>query len=374
MKRSFFLNVLQLSVVVFLLTATSLTSWAQYTDGYIVFVKGDTLLGQIDDQDWEVSPDHIYFKLTAESEPEKIEAEQVETFYIKRTNRRFVSRKIGIIDISKKNVFYSQPSLIPEKFEYIFLETVLQGAQASLYKLNNKDLEPHFYIETPSSFMELRNYSYYREIDGKQYVESREDYKKQLARVCSSAPNFKERIPIYTEYSLKKYLIRYNECFHESTLVYKLKKQRATYDVMAGLGMYLNPSGEGNWMVYTIGGRLNLPGKNFKNFLRATAMFIPGKDELGEKSLVKWTSISFGSYIGTSKFQPYFALGLIDLVFDDGLDGAVPLFVSTGISYRKMIEFEVGNWGNLLTFLSGETSFFPPCLSVRFYPNFFKNR
>lgn len=83
--------------ILFLLLAGNVN--AQYTDGYIVFVKGDTLNGLIDDQDWEVSPDHIFFKENSASEPTRIEAEQLETFFIKSTNRRFVSREIGIVPV-----------------------------------------------------------------------------------------------------------------------------------------------------------------------------------------------------------------------------------------------------------------------------------
>lgn len=361
-------------LVLFICCLSVSDSIAQYTDGYIVFVKGDTLRGQIDNQDWEVSPDHIYFKENSASEPTRIEAEQLETFLIKSTNRRFVSRKIGIIEVYKNNVFAERASLIPKKMDFVFLETILLGPQASLYKLINKSFEPHFYIETPAQFIELGSYSYYRDIEGKQYVETIENYKEKLINTCSSAPNFTERLPSYTEEGIKKYLMRYNACFQEETLIYRSKKQNNTYNIMAGLGAYIIPKDGNSAMVYTVGGRLNMPGRSFKRFLRGSAMLIPSQDEFGKKSLTTWTSISLGSYIGNAKFQPYFALGLIDLVFNNGLDGGAPLFLSTGISYKKMVEFEISNWGNLLTFLYGEDAFFPPCFSVRFYPNFFKSR
>lgn len=334
-------------------------------------MKGDTLRGQIDDQDWEVSPDHIYFKLSAESEPEKIEAEQAETFYIKKTNRRFVSRKIGIIDVSKKNVFYSQASLVPKKFEYMFLETVLQGAQASLYKLINKDLESHFYIETPTGFMELGNYSYYREIDGKQYIESRSNYKKQLTQVCSSAPNFKERMPVYTEESLKKYLVKYNACFQEETIVYNSKNRKSTFDPMVGAGVELGDD-FGSSITYGFGVRMNLPHKNNKRFIRANMFFTPYTTEFGEREKAKWISLGVGSYFGNAKIQPYFVLGLIDVVLSEGGGAGLPLVMSAGFSYKKILDFEIGHW--CIPFANEKKLFYPPSISLRFHPNFYRNR
>lgn len=329
--------------------------------------------GQIDNQDWEVSPDHIYFKENSASELTRIEAEQLETFFIESTNRRFVSREIGIVEVYKSNVFAERASLIPKKMDFIFLETILLGPQASLYKLINKNLDPHFYVETPFKFIELGSYSYFREINGSQYVETVEDYKKKLADICSSAPNFDQKLPSYTEEGLKKYLMKYNACFQAETILYNSEKRNTTFDLMLGGGAellsYFRPT-----MVYGLGVRMNLPHKNYRRFVRVNTFFIPYKDVYGERATVKWVSLGVGSYFGNKKFQPYVYLGVVDFLFGSDEGGIIPLTISAGISYKKMIELEVGHWCTPVPTFENNDVFQAPSITLRFHPVFFRNR
>lgn len=349
----------------------SFDCFGQYKEGYIVFVKGDTLNGLIDDQDWEVSPDHIFFKESADREAERIDAEQLEAFFIKSSNRRYVSRNIAIIEVYQNDTYNSRASLIPKRFDYIFLETILQGPQASLYKFINRKLDQHFYIETPVQFIELGNYSYYRDVEGKLFIETQGGYKNQLGAICSSAPNFNERIPSYTEESLKKYLTKYNDCFLEKTIVYNSNARRTTLDPMVGVGTDLLPGVRGG-VTYGFGVRANLPHQNQKRFVRINMFFLPYRDDYGSKSVAKWISLGIGSYFGERKVQPYFGLSLIDVILEGNEGVAVPLVMNAGISYKKIIEFEVGHWCMPIPVFEEKKFFFPPSFSLRFHPQLFK--
>lgn len=349
----------------------SFDSFGQYKEGYIVFVKGDTLNGLIDDQDWEVSPDHIFFKESSASEAERIDAEQLETFFIKSSERRYVSRNIGIIEVYQSDTYSSRASLVPKRFDYIFLETILQGPQASLYKLINKRLDQHFYIETPVQFMELGNYSYYRDVEGKLFIETLGGYKNQLADICSSAPNFHERIPSYTEESLKKYLTKYNDCFLEKTIVYNSKARKTTLDLMVAGGIDLLPGVSGA-LTYGFGVRANLPHQNQKRFVRLNMFFLPYQDDDGSKSVAKWISLGIGSYFGESKVRPYFSLSLIDVILAGNDGGSALLVMNAGISYKKIIEFEIGHWCAPIPVFDDKKFFLPPSFSLRFHPQLFK--
>jgi hypothetical protein len=367
-----FLYLRALAIVLVFHLSTSI-SLAQYTSGYIVFMKGDTLQGQLDDKDWEVSPDHIYFKETSESEPTRIEAEQLEMFFIKSTNRRFVSREIGIVEVYKNDVFAERASLLPKKNAFVFLETILLGPVASLYKLINANLEPHFYIETPSRIIELGSYSYFREINGSQYVETIEDYKDKLKSVCSSAPSFNKKLPNYTEEGLKKYLMKYNDCFHAKTILYNSETRKTTFDLMVGGGVELI-SHLGPKIIYGLGVRMNLPYKNHRRFVRANVFFIPHKDIYGEKVTVKWMSLGIGSYFGEKKIQPYLYVGAVDVISATDEGAAAALTMSAGISYKKMIEFEFGHWLTPFPIFENENIFQVPSITVRYHPRIFRNR
>lgn len=347
------------------------SAFAQYKSGYVITNEEDTLRGYIQYLDWEINPSHINFKTNPDSPVSEFNTDDIFSFSIDSTNEYYVVKSIGIINIYKSDMFFYSPSVQPKEYKRVFLQTIIKGPEATLYKYVNEGLETHFYIETPILFQELTNYSYYENIKGKTYSVKREDYKKQLQSICINAEAFQSTIPAYTESELIRYLERYNSCFLGETIVYRSPKIRATLDPIVGIG-YDSWFGGG---LYSAGVRINFPKHHYNRFFRATVNLIPGGQLESDKFNALLYTIGIGRYLGNGNIRPYLAPTLL-LVTSTGKNesGGFLITINAGISFRRNIELELGHWNNLLGLVMSGDFILPPSISLHYYPDFWKKK
>lgn len=345
--------------------------FAQYKEGYVISNEEDTIRGYIQYLDWEVSPTFINFKTDLEAPIQKLGTDDIFSFAINSTNEYYEVKSIGLINIYQHDVFFNSPSVQPKEYGRVFLQIIIKGPEASLYKYVNEGLETHFYIQTPIIFQELTNYSYYENIEGKTYVVKRENYKEQLQSICINAAAFQSRLPAYTEAELIRYLEKYNSCFLGETIVYRSPRVRATVDPIVGVGY-------DDWFggrLYTIGARVNFPKQHYNRFFRATANFVPGAQLESTKFNASLVSIGLGRYWGTGNIRPYLVPTLL-LVTNMGKNesGGFLVTINAGISFRRQIELEVGHWNNFIALVMDGDFILPPSISLHYSPNFWKKK
>ncbi|HUW06738.1 MAG TPA: hypothetical protein VMW01_10810 [Williamwhitmania sp.] len=178
-------------------------SQENYTAGYIVSNKNDTLHGFIDYRNWEKNPHHIYFK-------EKLTDEKVE--FLPTEIRSFsVSDEVYVGAIVNSEISPFLPYKIDNrsdlKFEVdtTFLQTIIGGIK-SLYLYKNNSGKTQFYIKVGPTY-ELLIYKMYQE----KYYHARlaytytmvnQQYLSQLASYLGNCPLVSEMIK-NTTYSRK---------------------------------------------------------------------------------------------------------------------------------------------------------------------------
>ena len=343
---------------------------AQYKSGFIVSNEGDTTRGYIQYLDWNISPEFILFRDNVNVQGQRFYADQLSAFSIDSTHEHFVGKKIGILDIYRSDEFGISPSMVPTKYKFVFLQTVLRGPEASLYKYVNSGVEEHYFIETPILFQELLNYSYYERVRGTTYHVKREDYKRQLTSICSNSIDFKSKLPNYSEKELIRYLEKYNSCFLGETIRYRSPPSPAILDAMAGIG-YEKLLDK---MSCTAGVRINFPKKNYSRFIRASLNLIPGVYRDAEEITALRGSFGIGRYFGGGDFLPYLFVSCDFYSNKSKVESSILLTANAGISYRRRFEIEIGHWNNFFSLLGKgeekEPFFLPVGLHFHYYPNF----
>lgn len=353
-------------------------AFAQYKSGYVISNEEDTIRGYIKYEDWEASPSSIFFKTELNSPVKEFGTDDISSFAVDLVNEYYVVKSIGVFNIYKSDVFFESPSVkSPKEFKRIFLQTIIKGPEATLYKYVNEGLETHYYIETPILFQELTNYSYYENKGGITYSVKREDYKKQLSSICINSAIFRSDLPNYTEKELIKYLEKYNSCFTGETIIYRSPPVLPTWDPIVGIGYDHLFEGA----VYSAGFRLNFAKHHYNRFLRVTVNLLPGIREEATfyREATKFTAsvftAGFGRYLGTGNVRPYLVPSLV-LLTNLGKDqgGGFLVTVNAGISFRRQFELELGHWNNFLGLVMDGDFFLPPSVSLHYYPNFRKKK
>lgn len=356
-----------LPVILFLLLAVS--ARGQYKDGYVVSAEGDTTVGQIKYLDWDESPDRILFKQAANDSEIEMTATQLQLFYINSTNERFVSKRIGEIAVYEKTEYGTKPSLSPTEFQQVFLQNILQGPEASLFKYVNEAKDEHFFIETPISFQELVNYSFMQKIDGKLYEVVIDKYKEQLTSICSNASNFKASTPKYQEAQLKSYLTKYNSCFLGETIVYKSENPKITFDLMLSGGVedLRVEKRLPNDFLFGAGVRINFPKNYYNRFARINLDFVPNSQTPEKKNMARFLSIGVGKYWGYGKFHPYIIFVSRVLMNKGDVGKSDMVSINLGFNYKKQLEIEIGNWNNFIAPFYEKRFIYHPSIKIHYY-------
>jgi hypothetical protein len=176
MKQFYFLL-----FIIFLLPLFS-NAQSNYQPGYVINVKGDTLRGFIDYQEWMTNPSSVSFKLhIADKEIKKLTTDDIVFFNVNgfESYRKFTG-KISMDLIDPEHISTGRDTTF--KMASVFLKVLAKGAYLTLFSYVD-DIRPHFYIEQAldSSPVEL-HYSLYKD-ETNQGVEKTvvdDGFKKQL--------------------------------------------------------------------------------------------------------------------------------------------------------------------------------------------------
>ncbi|HZX59283.1 MAG TPA: hypothetical protein VFE54_11175 [Mucilaginibacter sp.] len=156
-----------LIAIVFFALALPLCSLAQsnYTPGYVINLKGDTLHGYIDFREWYINPSAIDFKnLASDKDAQKLTPNEIKLFNIEDLETYQVYK--GRISMDRID-----PDHIPSgrstnyKTEPVFLKILQKGGNLVLYSYVD-DIRPRFYIrETSDTTITELTYRIYKAND-----------------------------------------------------------------------------------------------------------------------------------------------------------------------------------------------------------------
>ncbi|MDQ1086509.1 hypothetical protein [Siphonobacter sp. SORGH_AS_1065] len=366
----------------YFLISALLLFWAEcgfaqsnFQKGYIVKTEGDTLFCYIDYQDWSDSPAEVYFKRDLTQKEERLTALSSKGFYIEGKNEHYESHLLNLLYVGIE-VYESRPDHYFQ--QTLFLEKLWSNTTISLYYgQSDKDGKPRFFIKDSTSFYELLNYSYYKEVNGQNYLVKIEEYKKQLSQLTSDAAGFSMPIPPYAE----RYLIKYLQAYHEKrtggqSVKFRKEDERSSFYVGLSAGSerlnITNIRQKENNLSLGLALRINFP-RNHQNTFIKTAFYVTPKmmifDELNQKQgagRVNNLELVAGQYIGSGKIQPFYSLGMT--YFETPVKSFGFITPTIGIAYKKQMELEIAHFSPLFFQIQDET---PSLIPTRITFNYF---
>lgn len=209
----------------------NLTSLAQdnYLDGYIVNLKGDTIQGQINQQDWFNTPNSVTFRTTS-GEIQKLGTRDVQAFGVGNSVFRSVVTELEISSRNDASLDTNGKLILNEAS--IFIKAELIGP-ISLYsfKMNSVD---HFFIVKDNQVEPLHYKRYIKVSNEKDYISENNRFQLQLNFFFGNACKAANERTKYALWSLRKAMLKYYDCIDFTPEIITTEKNKVTYGVFAG--------------------------------------------------------------------------------------------------------------------------------------------
>ncbi|MCF0073692.1 hypothetical protein LZD49_24650 [Dyadobacter sp. CY261] len=368
-----FINAIICLFLILLIKPTKLFAQGQFVEGYILTSQRDTIRGSVRDGNWAASPRRVEFKSAGE-EVWTYSAEDLVGFGLVTAKEVYKSRKIGLLDISSTHTYTYSPSFAARDSVQVFLQELVSGGRATLFELLDRSEHAHFFIEKDGQLKELLYYPFYKLVREKTYLLVYDEYKKQLDRLCGDSKDFKEPMPPYQEKYLKQYIEVYNDSFTKDSTRYQAKSPRPTFDLELSAGVENWQEGSlriNSKATYGFGCRVNFPRRFRNRYARASILLTPGIRT--DASLNSWETetatiieVGVGRHIGSGSIRPYFGL---NASFVNRGYRADFLGLHAGISYKRLISFEVGHFANFYCLLTRSSFMITPSVSLHYFVN-----
>lgn len=190
------------------------TAYAQanWVTGYVVIHSGDTLRGQVDDRDWQRSPESVRFRPNAQTSERTYSVAEVVSFYVAPANQRFI-RRVGPLNMDdpKASFLPSKPTPIWVA-DTVFMQVLQQGPLSLAVHRDSRNIY-HYMIrsDTATSWQELLSLRFVDETNNARELER---YKQQLFLAMRGCPTVQSQTTsaVLQENSLKKLVSAYNNC------------------------------------------------------------------------------------------------------------------------------------------------------------------
>lgn len=213
----------------------SLYSQKNFIESYVVTYENDTLFGEIDYQEWDINPSSVRFRQSEKPETQNLTPEDVKQFNV--AEDIYVSRDILMNqspDELEKLNYEPQPVMSEAK---VFLRLLVSG-NLNLYSYKDEFAREHYFIEGDSlDAVELINYRYYIEKEGRKTVWNAKKYIGQLNYYLRNCPCVVKGISNldYREKDLVNKVSEYNQCGEDENLnIKKERKLRFEFGIVAG--------------------------------------------------------------------------------------------------------------------------------------------
>ncbi|WP_426292365.1 hypothetical protein ACN9ML_21390 [Dyadobacter endophyticus] len=346
-------------------------------DSYIVSAKGDTVRGFIRYDGWGTSPMTVDFAREKDGGVEKLGPSAAAQFYISSLNERYISKRIGILNIDLSKTYELAPSFEATDSVTVYLRQVTSGPKAALLEYLDLTEQSHFFLEKDGKLTELFNYPFYRVTGGKKYLIQYDEYVRQLPVLLSDGAD-NGPVRSYSAKDLGRYVDRYNGVSASE----KQRKGAAAESemevdayVMGGIEAWEETDVNlGATPTFGAGLRINLPRRFHNRYFKILFATMPGVSVSkvynyipDEKISLNTLDVGAGTYIGSGDFRPN-----IGFEYSFPMDSwrTSILGPHVGISYRRRFSLEVTHFGNFSSLFSDDVTFFNrPRISLNYYMN-----
>lgn len=352
-------------------------------ESYIVSPEGDTTRGFIRYDGWGTSPMVVDFAKEKDGVVEKVGPDAAAQFYIASLNERYVSKRIGILNIDLSKTYELAPSFEAKDSLTVYLRQVTSGPKATLLEYLDLAEQSHFFLEKGGKLKELYNYPFYRLTGGKKYLIQYDEYVRQLPALLSDGAGL-GAVRGYSAKDLGRYVDRYNGVSEKaaSKAISTESEMEIDVFVMGGMeGWEETEIGLDTRPTFGAGLRINLP-RRFHN--RYFKILFSSQGSISETEIYGYTfgqniklntlEVGAGTYMSSGNFRPN-----LGFEYSFGLKGwrSAILGPHAGISFRRQLSLEVSHFANFGSLFSDVEFFNQPRISVNYYLNLnklFKSR
>lgn len=345
-------------------------------DGYIVSAKGDTIKGFIRYDGWSTSPMTVDFAKEKNGQFDKIGPDVASRFFLAPLSERYVSKRIGILNIDLSKTYELAPSFEAKDSVTVYLREVTTGPKATLLEYLDLAEAPHFFLEKDGKLTELLYYPFYRLISGRKYLIQYDEYVRQLPALLADGG---DNGPVrgYSAKDLGRYVDRYNG------LTTTAKRNKSASDesemeidayVMGGIESWKETGiNLGTTPTFGAGLRVNLPRRFHNRYFKIMFATMPGVSvnkvynyTPDEKISLNTLELGVGTYIGSGDIRP--SLGF-EYSFPMDSWRTTILSAQVGISYRRQLSLELTHFANFSSLVSDIPFFNRPRISLNYYLN-----
>lgn len=220
-------------IIIFIFIGLSLTAQNKFKKGYFILDNNSKIECYIEDKGFVDTPQNFTYKTTLKGKNQKGTITEIKEFSVidKFKYKRF---KVLIDKSSSNNNRLSNTRKSRFIEETLFLNTLLENSEFSLYEYRNQTFTRYFYEKNEI----LKQLEYKLFLTKNNYVSKNINYLKQL-KDNFPCKNLKTKNISYTKKDLIKYFINYNKCKNNISLInYDVKfsgKSKFNFYLRAGV-------------------------------------------------------------------------------------------------------------------------------------------
>lgn len=222
----------------FLLLQISLSAQKNFTDGGLIQWNGDTIRGQIDYQEWDISPENIQFRQSVTGETSIFTPQNIAGFFVSERNEMYQTATVYLNNEppNERNFpdFSSVGAAIREFSpirDTVFLRVLAKG-QLNLFEYSDKNRQHFLAQPAGDTIREL----IFRKVKVNGKLLQLDEYRKQLQMLSLSCPTLKvdfDKLPYY-EKDLLEAVRAFNQCRQNSVYTRPAEKSGKFFYAMAG--------------------------------------------------------------------------------------------------------------------------------------------
>jgi hypothetical protein len=183
---------IKLILAISLLVCTKVFGQANYQQGYVVNLKGDTLKGFIDYRKWDKNPTEIRFKSAEQDKYVTYDLANTSAFGVMDSH---YIRATTAIDTSSANInqltYLTEPEI---KMQTMFLLRLVDGSKSLLY-YKDDNAKVNFFIkngENEYSFLLYKQF--FKDRDGAKVIAANKKYLSQLTAYLTDCPSIASKL------------------------------------------------------------------------------------------------------------------------------------------------------------------------------------
>ncbi len=211
-------------------------SQENYSPGYVINLKGDTLFGFIDYRNWKINPDKIDFKELTENKQIIYQPTDIIEFKVK--DEIYVGARVNVETSPRNTEDLNFDKAMHLQVVATFLQTIYKGRKSLYHYFNNH--KDYFYIKKDTTF-ELLLYKRYLYMQGENtVVNENKAYLGQLDIYFQDCPEIEAKLKktAYKQSELDNLFKFYYTCT-QTDISFKKNKEKMTpvFGILAGVSL-----------------------------------------------------------------------------------------------------------------------------------------